>query len=329
MGEYASLGFATPRLDEADLACLPEHTFFLHVPFTLAAPYLSKDDEPFYVHENPLRKEWVLRVPYVAATGWKGSLRAALRHARRLDDEDPLVVRLLGNPKEEKERFRRGRLSFYPTFFDALEVQVINPHSRETSAGKQPIHIEGVPREAQGDFALLYTPIVPQKSDGPFPDWDEVLADLEATGQAAYTLLAELGFGAKTASGMGRAGKGIRGAYLLIHHRPGTTPSVPAEERVPEHFVPGNDEFLDADGNWPYYATKAELEAHVPGKAARHRYKRQRMVYREWLKRREQEVAGERKAPPPPMLRLSLERLADLTRLRERVEEQTGGGRNE
>ena len=321
VGEYASLGFATPRLGEADLARLPEHSFFLYVPFTLAAPYLSKDDAPFYVHENPLRKEWVLRVPYVAPTGWKGSLRAALRYARRLDDENPLVVRLLGNPKGEKEHFRRGRLFFYPTFFDALEVQVINPHSRETGAGKQPIHIEGVPRGSRGIFALLYAPLIPERPGGPPPDWAQVLADMEATGQAAYTLLAELGFGAKTASGMGRAGEEIRGAYLLVHRCPAVAPSAPAEKRVPERFVPGNTEFLDADGNWLYYATKAELEANVPGKAARRRYKRQRMAYREWLKRREQVKAEERKAPPPPVLRLSLDRLADLTHLRERVEE--------
>ena len=329
MRDYAPLGFATPRLSETDLAYLPEHSFFLCVPFTLSTPYLSKDDEPFYVHENPLRKDWVLRVPYVAASGWKGSLRAALRYARRVDDEDPLLVRLLGNPKGEKEHFQRGRLSLYPTFLDALEVQVINPHSRETGAGKQPIHIEGAPRETQGTFALLYTPLIPEKPDGPLPDRDEVLADLEATGQATYTLLAELGFGAKTASGMGRAGEEIPGAYLLMHRRPGMASPVPEEEGPPERFTTESDEFLDAAGNWPHYESDEELEAHIPGNAARRRYKRQRMAYRKWLERRKQEVIEGRKPPPPPVLRLRLERLADLTHLRQRVEEQTGGGGHE
>ena len=166
METYAPLGFATPRLTETDLSCLPEHSFFLYVPFTLAAPYISQDDEPFYVHENPVRKDHVIRVPIVGSTSWKGSFRAALRWALGINDEDPLVVRLLGNPKGEGENFRRGRLSFYPTFFDALEVQVINPHLRETGAGDKPIHIEGVPRGPKGPSPFC-TPLSPPTNLSP------------------------------------------------------------------------------------------------------------------------------------------------------------------
>ncbi len=220
MREYATLGFMTPRLTEADLALLPRFSFFLHIPFTLAAPYLSKDDEPFYVHENPVRKEHVLRVPMMGSTSWKGAFRAALRYRLQAEDKDPRIVRLLGNPKGAEEGFRRGRLSFFPTFFDALEVEVINPHSRETGAGSQPIHLEAVPAGAQGIFALLYVPAVAPPTE-PGSDRTPALDDTLVTLKTIYTLLVELGFGAKTASGMGRAAltipeiDGSRG-YLLL-----------------------------------------------------------------------------------------------------------------
>lgn len=218
MMEYEALGFDTPRLSETDMALLPAHSFFLYVPFTLAAPYMSKDDIAFYVHENPVRKDWVLKTPLVSATSWKGAFRSALRWHLKLDDKDqdpPRIIALLGNAKDEKENFRRGRLSFYSTFFDKLEVGVINPHSRETGAGRQPIYIEQVPREASGVFALLYVPIVPDERDGPLPDRARVLKDIDLIGKATYTLLVKLGFGAKTTSGMGRAKPEIKDGYLV------------------------------------------------------------------------------------------------------------------
>lgn len=216
--DYKDLGFDTPRLSETDMALLPAHSFFLYVPFTLAAPYMSKDDIAFYVHENPVRKDWVLKTPLVSATSWKGAFRSALRWHLKLDDKDqdpPRIIALLGNAKDEKENFRRGRLSFYSTFFDKLEVGVINPHSRETGAGRQPIYIEQVPREASGVFALLYVPIVPDERDGPLPDRARVLKDIDLIGKATYTLLVKLGFGAKTTSGMGRAKPEIKDGYLV------------------------------------------------------------------------------------------------------------------
>jgi CRISPR-associated protein Cmr2 len=213
---YAPLGFATPRLGRRDLTRLPTHSFFLYVPFTLATPYISKDDEPLYVHENPVRKDHVIRVPMVSGTSWKGAFRAALRWRLEADDEDADVVRLMGNAKGAEEDFRRARLHFYPTFFDALRVGTINPHGRESGAGTKPIYIEQVPRGAEGTFAVLYAPVVPDGPREPLPTWEEALHDLEWVGKAAYVLLTQLGFGAKTASGMGRVRAKITGAYLLM-----------------------------------------------------------------------------------------------------------------
>lgn len=334
--DFGALGFATPRLTEPDLARLPENSFFLYVPLTLATPYISRDDEPFYVHENPVRKDHVLKVPIVASTGWKGAFRAALRRTLPADDDDDRVTFLLGNAKGEGGEaggdLRRGRLSFYPTFFDDLAVQVINPHLRETSAGDKPIHIESVPRKAKGTFALLYTPLVPRDSLSALPTWEEVLTDLDRVGRATRVLLADLGFGAKTGSGMGRAEDEVSGAYLLVHRwietlLPLSPP--PPGERPPQEFVPDDPEFLDPEGNWPHYETNAEMEAHVLGNAARRRYKRQRIAYRGWLRAREpwaaweREVSALKEQTTREMLRLNLARLGEFDRLAELVK---GGG---
>ncbi len=230
MNEYADLGFVTPALTEDDLARLPPLSFFIYVPFTLASPYLSKDDEPFYVHENPVRKEHVLRVPLMSSTSWKGAFRAALRYRLQADDDaDPRLVRLLGSQKGVEKGFRRGRLAFFPTFFDALEVEVINPHSRETSAGSQPIHIEAVPPGAYGVFALLYVPAVAPPTAGR-SDWSTVIDDVLIVLKTTYTLLVELGFGAKTSAGMGRAAMTIPQVsggqgYLLLPIGEGRAPA--------------------------------------------------------------------------------------------------------
>lgn len=213
------LGLATPMLKDADIAILPEHSFFLYLPFTLASPYMSKDDEPLYVHENPVRKDAVFRVPLISATGWKGALRAALRYTLDVPDDDPRIVRLCGNPKAAESGFYRGRLAFFPTFFDKIAVGVINPHSRETGAGQQPIHLEQVPPGARGALALLYSPCcdpVRAKHEVKFSARKLAWADAAAVLDAVYSMLVELGFGAKTAAGMGRAGRLPRGGYFLL-----------------------------------------------------------------------------------------------------------------
>lgn len=57
---------------------LPEFSFLLKIPFKLTKPYLSKDDNIFYMLENSLRREKVFKTPMVAASGWKGALRSAM-----------------------------------------------------------------------------------------------------------------------------------------------------------------------------------------------------------------------------------------------------------
>jgi len=61
-----------------DLATFPSGSFLIHFTFRLRKPYISKDDTEFYIIDNPVRKDKVFKVPYVASTSWKGALRAAM-----------------------------------------------------------------------------------------------------------------------------------------------------------------------------------------------------------------------------------------------------------
>jgi len=236
-----------------DISTFLPGSWAVRVAFTLKKPYLSKDDVDFYILDNPVKKEWVFKVPYVAPSQWKGALRAAM--VRQLvawweslndGDRDPeefarrrfRLFRLFGDEKGEEpgavkglaayldeaggqgaaELFRRmvrasfnipedkpipnfrGRLHFYPTFFDRIGLEVINPHDRKTGAGKNPIYFECVPAGALGVFTLLYVPL-----DAEPRDEDTVKADLAAVARGVRAMLTEYGFGAKTSSGYGVA----------------------------------------------------------------------------------------------------------------------------
>ena len=223
-----------------DLSLFPSGSWAIRLAFTLRKPYISKDDIDFYILDNPIKKEWVFRVPYVAPSQWKGALQAAM--VRQLVEESATLdndawverrlqlARLFGNEKDvgvDDERFESyldrlrsdtaktyrerlesitptgflaGRLHFYPTFFDKINLEVINPHDRETGAGKHPIYLECVPAGTKGVFTLLYVPL-----DADLADEDTCQDDLKAVAQGTRTMLTKYGFGAKTSSGYGVA----------------------------------------------------------------------------------------------------------------------------
>jgi CRISPR-associated protein Cmr2 len=135
--EMDKFGLRSPNVQ---INRLPAGSWFLHIDFTLTKPYASKDDESFYIIDNPVKKEKVFRVPYVAAPTWKGNLREALRLRHAWNDEDEKLRQLMGNPREAEENLHAGRLCFFPTFFDRIDLEVLNPHKRETGAGTLPIY---------------------------------------------------------------------------------------------------------------------------------------------------------------------------------------------
>ena len=232
----------------------PAGSAFLRFEFQLAKPYLSRDDDPFYVAKsvNPLRKSKEFTVPIISASGWKGLLRWIAMHVRlasRVADltpeqfaEERFTQALLfgyekgampgeprglapyldclnegakplyeqqlrtyyGSSESEGPPRHRGHLSFYPTCFDDIDVEVINPHSRETKAGKMPIYLECVPSGARGTFALLYVPFdlfgAPRGSVR-----QRMAIALLLIAQCVRDLLLTYGFSAKRTSGYGLA----------------------------------------------------------------------------------------------------------------------------
>lgn len=193
-----------------NFSLLPPHSAFIQFTFTLAKPYISRDDEPFHINDNPVRKDKVFKVPMVAPTNWKGNLRWTARQLEPSVDEKT-IVRLFGNKKDEEENHLAGALHFYPTFFDRIGLEVINPHDRKTRTGKQPIYFECVPVGATGTFSLLYAPL-------PNGEHNEQQAhdDLKVVAKAIAAMMLTYGFSAKKSSGYGETHDEIEGNVSTI-----------------------------------------------------------------------------------------------------------------
>jgi CRISPR-associated protein Cmr2 len=238
-----------------DLSYLPPYSFFLSIEFSLEKPFISKDDDEFYIHDNPISKEKVFKVPYVRASSWKGNLRWAA-YKKLIDDlcsmsEDEktrersalihkrlALARMFGNEKDIMETFLkklfgalneeyekelgkiykkreneeisfRGRLQFYPTFFNMVSLDIINPHDRKTRTGTVPITLEVVPETAKGVLSLLYVPFRFMESEEKVEE--QVSEDLEIVYEAIRDMLMVYGFSAKKTSGYGVANTFVDG----------------------------------------------------------------------------------------------------------------------
>jgi len=221
---------------------LPRNSTLLKITFILKTPYISQDDEEFYIIDNPVCKDKVFKVPLVRASSWKGALRyAAIREAFKnfdeLNDDEKvrrrlILFRLFGVEKDmvkeyldelfkdlkkefdeelrkyygkrkDQEINVRGRLVFYPTFFNQIGLDVITPHDRKTKTpARGPIYFETAPEDATGIFALLYVPfdLIGGKEE---IVKREIKEDLEILKEAIPAMLTKYGFGAKTTAGYG------------------------------------------------------------------------------------------------------------------------------
>jgi len=85
----------------------------IQIIFKLEKPFVSRDDDEFYIIDNPICKESVFKVPYVRSTTWKGVLRFTAY--KMFLDELPLnkkeafekraiLIRLFGNEKDRIEK---------------------------------------------------------------------------------------------------------------------------------------------------------------------------------------------------------------------------------
>ncbi len=259
---------------------LPKHSFAIWFKFKLEAPYFSKDDDEFYIIQNPILKETNFKVPMIRGSAWKGALAHAFRdlisesgledrkkktesflrifgagsesikaiekyvlgkgsslekakekliefllfelgleidrellneinNVRSRSDllnfiKNKLSKKLEDNQKELPLEFQthKGRAIFYPTYFDRLSLEIINPHDRRKRAGKNPIHYEVVPKDTEGIFQLIYIPFDGiTKNDETLKE--EVKEDLKNL-YSAIERLSNKGIGAKTKLSWGR-----------------------------------------------------------------------------------------------------------------------------
>jgi CRISPR-associated protein Cmr2 len=313
----------------SDLDRLPHLSFMLCIPFKLRKPYLSKDDRAFHLLDNPVRKDKVFQTPMVASTSWKGALRAALWQLEH-QENDEQIIRLFGNEREEEDhnKLQSGRLYFYPTFFDKVGLEVINPHDRKKGTGKNPILIESVPggkNGATGELVILYVPFGKIEKG-------EVAEDLKLVAEGVQAMLTIYGFGAKTSSGFGVAdveGKGELAIRADLPDLKQPEPEVKASKpELPRYWItPGrlHPDFQNSDGS---LKPEAEYLQGKSGKKAKQLYQKAK----DWWEREGRQLAEapapesfpepELPSPKPSFTEVSFVDWRDLGDQAQRIEEQ-------
>jgi CRISPR-associated protein Cmr2 len=284
---------------DLDLTPLPPCSFWLRFTFTLAQPYISKDDNPFYIIDNPIVRDKVFRLPMVRPTSWKGNLYAALWQLGHAKADEPQMKRLFGEIHGE-EGGQAGRLFFYPTFFAKTCLEVINPHDRKRRVGKNPILFESVPSGTSGMFTLLYVPfdLVGKVESAT----REVAQDLRLLADGLQAMFRVYGFSAKRTSGFGVAQEMVADGRLTMRvietapaPKPPESPTVSASP-LPKYLVaPGQlkPEYLNPDDT---FRERSETELSAMTKSDRQEYDKAK----KWWEREGKVLASQSSAEPGP-----------------------------
>jgi hypothetical protein len=205
---------------------LPRGSATLVLRFQLTSPLLTKDDDPFYLFDNPVRRDHLFGVPYLSAAAIKGLSADAYQRAftgetpwaelggndptrtlafRR---NDPHALRLFGaadDGAEDSAGSWRGRLHFAPAWFRHVQYLIMNPGDPTKGIGTVPIQFEAIApmdekgKPSSGEIRLFYfNPLGT-------PDSDEstVRADLARWIASVATWWPALGLGAKRLAGYG------------------------------------------------------------------------------------------------------------------------------
>jgi CRISPR-associated protein Cmr2 len=272
---------------DTQLDQMPLLSIHLAFKFTLNKPFLSRDDNPFHIIDNPVKKDKVFKLPYVSPSSYKGALRSAARYSCETPPSDfdpPIIERLFGTDKRrETESLKQGRLHFFPTFFSSIRLEIINPHDRKSGAGTLPIQFETA--HGEGLFNLLYFPFDFDQSP---QSYSEVADDLILIVKAAREMFTVYGFGAKTSSGFGIADV-IKEGKLRVRFDdvPETKPT--AGQQRPDDL----SEFFTPEGVLKKFT---ESEMSKWGKPRRQRYEKAR----KWLERTQAESVAASEILPVP-----------------------------
>ncbi len=208
------------RSKEQALAGFPRYSARLLLKFHLLTPLLTKDDDPFYLFDNPTRKDHLLGLPYLSAASLKGLSADAYQRAfpgttpwTELSDSkkdpdrtrafryaDPHAKRLFGIADDGAHiESEKGRLHFSPVWFNQLQLLVMNPGNPATAIGTVPIQFEAIAPDQSGILEVVYF------NPHGIKDSDEatVRADLARWLAAVATWWPALGLGAKRLAGYG------------------------------------------------------------------------------------------------------------------------------
>lgn len=213
------LNTAARAMDQA-LAGFPRYSARLLLTFRLLTPLLTRDDDPFYLFDNPTRKDHLLGLPYLSAASLKGLSADAYQRAfpgekpwtelsdsdkdpdrtRAFRHADPYARRLFGIADDgAKIESEKGRLHFSPVWFNNLQLLVMNPGNPATAIGTLPIQFEAVAPDQTGVLEVVYF------NPHGVKDSDETTmrADLARWLGAVATWWPVLGLGAKRLAGYG------------------------------------------------------------------------------------------------------------------------------
>lgn len=205
----------------SNLQNFPQNSTLIKILFTLKKYYTSKNEGEFYIMdnrilENPIVRDKFTGLPMIKPSTWKGHLRFSARKVEWNEKEKKkqIIKRLFGAEPEEKDNPIKGRLYFFPTFFkENAERDVITPLKRDTGIpARGPINLEVIKPDKQGEFYLLYFPY-PQ---GENYNQSQVYKDLKFLAEALKLMFYTYGFSAKKTSGFGVIKKELTEGKLWI-----------------------------------------------------------------------------------------------------------------
>ena len=103
---------------------------------------------------------------------------------------------------------RKGRIRLLPSYYNGVDLDILNPRDRATRAGTNPIVMEVVPVGTKGRFGIIYLPFdligrPENEIRGP------ISRDWKLIGEAIRRMFRVSGFGAKKSSGCGKARQAI------------------------------------------------------------------------------------------------------------------------
>ena len=153
------------RTPPVDISVLPANSVAITLRLQLLTPLLTRDDDPFYLFDNPVRKDHIFGTPFLAPASVKGLAADAFQRgfpseetwkslgkddqtrSLRYRQDNAMAKRLFGIASDNPDDLRSesGRLHFSPVWFSHIQYLVMNPTKDDGSGiGSMPIQFEAV-----------------------------------------------------------------------------------------------------------------------------------------------------------------------------------------